>query len=341
MKKLLFLLIFILGWFNSNYGQSASDVSKVGTTSAAFLEIGVGARAIGMGSAFVAVADDGSALYWNPSGLARLKKSEVVFSHSQWLADTKLNFAGIVLPIGAFGTFGASITILSMDEMMVRTVFEPEGTGEMFDASDMVLGVTYAKNLTHRFSIGFNAKYIRQNIWHMSASSIAFDIGTLFTTQFNNMRIGMSISNFGNKMKLDGRDTRIFHDVDPEKYGNNDLINAYLETEKWSLPLIFRVGVAMDVLKSRYNCFTVAIDALHPNNNYESVNLGMEYTFNNFISLRFGYKSLFLDDSEQGLTAGVGLRQNFVGKVSLKFDYAYADFGVLHNAQRFSMGIEF
>ncbi len=341
MKKLLFLLIIILGCFNSNYGQYSSNVSKVGTTSAAFLEIGVGAKAIGMGSAFVAIADDGNAIFWNPSGLARLKKNEVIFSHSQWLADTKFNFAGIILPIGNFGTLGASFTTLNMAEMKVRTVFEPEGTGEWFDATDIALGLTYARNLTDRFSIGFNAKYISQNIWHMSASSIAFDIGTLFTTHFNNMKIGMSISNFGNKMKMAGKDSRVFHDIDPEKYGNNDLINAYLETEKWALPLIFRVGVAMDVLSKKYNRLTVAADALHPNDNYESINLGMEYAFNNTIFLRLGYKSLFLDNSEHGLTAGTGLHHNLIGRVTIMINYAYVDYGVLQNTQRFSLGIKF
>jgi hypothetical protein len=313
----------------------------VGTTAATFLEIGVGARAIGMGGAFVAIANDANALYWNPSGIANLPKSEVTLTHTDWLADTDFNFAGIVLPIGAFGTLGASITTLSMEEMKVRTVDDPEGTGEMFDAGDIALGLTYARNLTDRFSIGFNFKYIRQNIWHMSASSIAIDVGTIFITQFNNMKIGMSISNFGNKMKMEGKNARVFHDIDPEKYGNNDLINAYLETEKSPLPLIFRVGVAMDVLKNAYNCFTVAFDAIHPNDNYESINIGMEYTFKNFIFLRFGYKSLFLEDNEQGLTVGAGLQQNLINKISLKFDYAYADFGILHNAQRFSIGIEF
>ena len=97
----------------------------------------------------------------------------------------------------------------------------------------------------------------------------------------------------------------------------------------------------MDILRSKYNRLTIATDALHPNNNYESVNIGMEYVFNNLFFLRLGYKSLFLEDSEQGLTAGAGLNYNLKGVVSLKVDYAYADFGILHYTQRFSFGIEF
>ncbi len=339
-RKLIFV-IFIFFYLSPTYSQYVTDVSKVGTTSAAFLEFGVGARAVGMGGAFVAIADDANALYWNPSGIARIPRREVTFVHTEWLADTDFDFAGIVLPLGTLGTLGASITTLNMGEMKVRTVFEPEGTGEMFDASDLALALSFARNLTDRFSIGFSTKYIKQSIWHMTASSVAIDVGTLFTTQFNNMKIGMSISNFGNKMKLEGKDTRVYHDIDPVKYGNNEKINALLETERWSLPLIFRVGIAMDILRSKYNRLTIATDALHPNDNYESVNIGIEYAFNNLCFLRFGYKSLFLEDSKQGLTAGAGLNYNLKGVGSLKVDYAYADFGIMHYTQRFSFGIEF
>ena len=334
-------IIFLLVCYSFASGQSVTNVSKVGTTSASFLEIGVGARSNAMGGAFVAVSDDANALYWNPAGIARLERSTVTFVHSEWLADTDFDFAGIVIPLGTFGTLGASITALNMGEMDVRTVFEPEGTGEKFSAGDVALGLTYARNLTDRFSFGLNTKYIRQDIWHMTASSIAIDVGTLFTTQFNDMKIGMSISNFGNKMKMEGKDTRVYHDIDPVKFGNNELINAFLETERWPLPLIFRVGISMDLIRNEYSRFIIAADALHPNDNYESVNLGTEYAFNDLIFLRFGYKSLFLKDTEEGLTAGGGIKYQLAGKIFVNFDYAYADFGILQNAQRFSLGIDF
>jgi len=70
------------------------DVSKVGTTAAPFLEIDVGSRAIGMGSAFVAVANDATALYWNPAGISRLPGNEMVFIHSAWIADINYDFVG-------------------------------------------------------------------------------------------------------------------------------------------------------------------------------------------------------------------------------------------------------
>jgi opacity protein-like surface antigen len=201
----------------------------------------------------------------------------------------------------------------------------------MFGAGDVALGVSFARNLTDRFSIGFTGKYVHQKIWHSTASSVALDIGTLFTTRFNDMTIGMSISNFGNKMRLEGKDTLVRHDN----------VNAHLDTGKWSLPLIFRVGVAMDAVTLGDSRLTVAADALHPNDNTECMNLGLEYGFKEMFFLRLGYKSLFTRDSEQGLTAGAGVEYGWGESMSLTIDYAYADFGLIQDTQRLSLGVVF
>ncbi|MEE9167270.1 MAG: PorV/PorQ family protein [Candidatus Neomarinimicrobiota bacterium] len=339
--KWLILYFSILTLSNPAFSQFAINVSKVGTTSAPFLEIGVGSRAIGMGSAFVAVADDATALYWNVAGLSRLTRNEMILIHSEWIADISYDFVGGAFPLSGFGTIGISITSLSTDEMKVRTVDKPEGTGEKFSVGDLAMGVAYAKNLTDRFSIGLNVKYIRQKIWHMSATGFAADIGTLFTTQFAGMKIGMSISNFGGKMRMLGKDTFVNYDLAPTQEGSNDRIPANLRTDEFPLPLLFRVGLAMDVLKSRSNHLTIAIDAAHPNDNTEYVNLGLEYALNNWLFLRAGYKNLFMLDNEEGLALGAGLKYKINRAVSMKFDYGYQDFGRLINAQRLSLALEF
>lgn len=323
------------------WGQTAKNITNVATTSAPFLSIEVGARAIAMGGAFVATSDDATSLYWNPAGIGLLDQNEVSFHHTEWLAETNFDYAGIVIPLGLSGTVGLSFTSLTMSDMEVRTVFNPEGTGELFTANDMAIGVSYAKNLTDRFTIGFTGKYIHQKLWHMTASSFAFDIGTLFTTQLNGMRIGMSISNFGSKMQLVGKDTQVNYDVDEAKQGNNDKILAHLDTDKWSLPLTFRVGVAMEVLQTEFNYLTIAVDAIHPNDNTECLNVGAEYVIKNRFFFRGGYKALFQQDSEEGLTLGAGLAHNLTRYVRIKIDYAYADFGLLEYVQRFSLALEF
>ena len=186
MKKTAIFMIAILcldrGWAQS------TNVTKVGVVAASFLEIGVGSRAIGMGGAFVGTADDASALYWNPSGIARLERFEIILVHTEWIADMRFDFAGVVVPLGRFGSIGGSITSLGMDDMMVRTEERPEGTGEYFSAGDLCVGLSFAVNLTNRFSIGCTGKYIQQHIWKENAWGLAVDLGTLFTTGFRGLR---------------------------------------------------------------------------------------------------------------------------------------------------------
>ncbi|MBN4081070.1 PorV/PorQ family protein [Caldithrix abyssi] len=343
IRNAIYFTLFFITFMIPNFvqGQFESNVSKVGTTAAPFLEIDVGARAIGMGGAFVAVADDATTIYWNPAGIARLQKSEAILIRTNWLVGTNFNFAGIVVPMGSMGTIGVSVTSLSSEEMVVRTVQRPEGTGEKFSYGDLSAGLSYAKNLTDKFSIGVNTKYISQRIWHMKAEGYALDIGTLFRTQFKGMIIGMSISNFGGSMKLAGKDIFVNYDEAPQFKGSNDRIPAYKKTDNFPLPLLFKVGLAMDILKSNMNRLTIAADAGHPNDNTEYINLGMEYIYKNQIALRFGYKNLFTLDTEEGFTAGVGTKLKLAGGVSLKIDYAYQNFGRLKNVQRLSLGFEF
>jgi hypothetical protein len=339
MKRLLATGMVLLLATVPLFGQK---VTKSGTTAAAFLEIDAGARGFGMGSAFVSVADDISSIYWNPAGIARCGQTEATFANTRWIADIMYNYAAIAIPIGHFGVLGANATFLSMNEMDVTTVTAPEGTGETFDSGSYAFGLSYARKLTDRFSIGFNAKFIQERIYHSSAQGIAFDIGTVFDTQFQGLRIGMSISNYGTKMQMGGRDMLIQTDIDANKHGNNENINANLQTDAYDLPLLFRVGVSVDVLKGLYNSnLILSVDALHPNDNVESINVGAEYTFGKLVSLRCGYQSLFERDSEEGLCFGGGVNCKVLGQTTIHLDYAWGDFGVLKNTQKFSMGLSF
>ena len=333
MKKIL--IVFLLS-VACVFGQS-----KVGSTSAPFLNIGIGPRAISMGGAFVATASDVSSLYWNPAGASRSNTNEAMFSHSSWFADINYNWAGAMLKLGDAGTVGLNLTYLDYGDMEITTLAEQDGTGQFFSAYDLSMGLTYAYNLTDRFSLGGTVKYIQSTIWNTSASSFAMDLGVLFHSDIYGLRIGATITNFGTEMQMDGKDLQVQHDIDPNNYGNNDQILATLQTDEFPLPLTFRRGLAMDVLNNAEHRITLAADALHPNDNDESLNVGGEYMFNNLIAFRVGYKSLLLDNSEEGLTAGVGLNYNFTSDFGVKVDYAYQDFGVLDYTQHFSLGIKF
>lgn len=319
---------------------NARDVTKVGTTAAPFLTISVGARAIGMGGAFAAVANDASTMFWNVSGIAQLHQPSIIFNHSEWLADINFDYAGVVAPLSNLGTIGLSITSLNMSDFEQTTELQPYGTGVKFSAGSIAFGLSFARKLTDKFMIGFTGKYIREYIWNSESTGIALDVGTLFTTPFNGLRIGLSITNFGTKMQMTGDDLLVQVDIDPTISGNNDRINAILETNKFDLPLLFRFGLSMDVLQTENNRIILAADALHPNDNAESVNLGGEYQFKNLISLRAGYRSLFLPDSEEGFTVGGGINYGLSG-FGFKLDYAYEDFGRLDNIQKFTVQLLF
>jgi opacity protein-like surface antigen len=339
MKKLIIIISVVL---ISSSLLFADEVSKVGTTAMGFLNIDVGSRAVAMGAAYVSVAEDATAMFWNPSGIATIDNFEAVFHHSNWIADINFNYIAAVLPLPGIGNFGINATSLTMDDMERTTIANPEGTGETFNAGNYAFGLTFARSLTDRFSIGFNVKYLNETIYHSSAQGIAFDIGTRFTTQFNGLRIGMSITNYGPKVKMSGRDMLTQVDIDPNVSGNNPNLNAYLKNDSFDLPLMFRVGVSMDLLKGAGNSnLLLSVDALHPNDDVESVNLGAEYLFNNMFALRAGYSSWLAEDSELGLSLGAGMHSQLLGSIELMIDYAYRDFGLLENVQMFTLGLRF
>lgn len=344
MKRTIEIILLLSLVAPETFAQAAgSNVSKAGTTAATFLEVGVGASAMGMGGAYVSVAENATALYWNAAQIVSLSQIGVALVHTNWIADTKFDYAGLVVPLGDFGTLGFSITSLSMPDMKVRSIELPEGTGEFFSAGDMAGSITYARRLTERFAIGLTAKYIQQNIWHESASAFAIDVGTSFKTDLaGGMTIGATLSNFGTSMKMSGRDTRTFIRLDKTKLGSNERIPTNIEFDSWDLPLLFQIGVSTRIVDNNQYRWTVAVDALHPSDNYESLNAGTQVVFFEILAVRAGYRSLFLNDAEGGASFGFGvMAPEFIGNMSVGFDYAFQDMGRLKSVHVFTIDLRF
>ena len=328
--------------------------NNVATTSAAFLEIGPGARSLGMGSAYVSVANDASSLYWNPAGIVNVSRPEVQSFYTTWLVETQYYYNTAVVPLVPYGNLGFSFTAITMDEMIVRTVQDPEPSdyGQKFDAGNISMGIAYAKKLTDRFSFGFQTKFIQESIWQMNAQGFAVDIGTLFITK-RDLRIGMSVSNFGGKLGMEGNNTLVDIDVDENIYGNNDRIDGNLGTAKWPLPLMFRFGISREfTFASNMKCL-FAVDAIHPNNNPEYLNIGLEYSAMDMVFLRVGkshtfYELSFQEDDqnigigpEQGLSFGAGVKYQIPRGPMINIDYVFTDFGIFNNIEGYSISFTF
>lgn len=318
--------------------------NKVGTTAAPFLTIGVGTRPQAMGGAFVAVADDAHSMFWNPAGLPNVQSIELLLMHSTWLADMNFEYVGAVLPLAEAGTVGVSATMLDVGEMEVTTVSQQDGAGLFFNSFDLAAGLHYGYRFYDKFSIGGTAKYIHQSIWNETATGFAFDLGTLFITPFNDIRLGMNITNFGTKMQMSGRDLLVYHDPDETREGNNELVTAEYETDEWKLPLTLRLGVAGEVVETETYRLTAAVDWVVPNDNTESVNAGVEYAVRETYFLRGGLRALrastydgefklFEPDNGGGFTVGGGLLFSLAGSFRFAVDYAFESFGRTHRGR--------
>ena len=301
--------------------------SQVGTTSGNFLGIGVGSRAVAMGGAYSSIDKDPSVIYWNPGAISRFESDKFLISNVSWLVDTQLYFSTFIKKIND-QSLGLYWTYLDYGKEEVTTLDNQNGTGLYWSASDIVFGAMYSMNLTERFSFGGGVKYIGQNIYNESSSSLAIDLGLLYTSQNNDFNIGMSISNIGFDMNLSGKDLQQSIDIDPNNSGNNETIIANLNTDSFPLPIFYRMGFSVDKsISNRVNLLS-SIDAVIPSDDVEHLNLGFELTYFERVFLRFGYAQLGKTDSEQGLTFGFGSKIYLFG-LDFTLNYAYQEFGVL------------
>ena len=316
---------------------SAQGFAKAGTAGLQFLKIGFGGKAAAMGESFVALADDASALYWNPAGIARIEGLTLLGSYINWPAEVNISSAGLTFNLGSAGSVGLSLTNMNTGYMNVRTVYMPEGTGDVFTVSDFMVGITYARNLTDRFSFGASAKYIQEELEEYDDNSVGFDVGTIYDIGFKNLKLGMSILNFGPNLNYPiDEDGDGEFDEDPEDQMDNDgdgLMDEDKPQADVPLPMMFRVGLSMVPYMSDEAKLSTALEAVHPSDNVETLHFGAEYAFRDLLFLRSGYK---VNSDLGGWTFGVGLKMKGIG-----IDYAYSDMKYLDNAQRISFSLSF
>lgn len=293
---------------------------RAGISTAQFLKIGVGGRATAMGDAFVAVANDVSALYWNPAGLTQFSDNQIIFSHNQWVVDINHDFVGAVYHLDDANSFGVSLTALTMDEMKVTTEYAPFGTGEYFGFSDVGISVSYSRKMTDQFSFGGTVRYIEETLDKLKMRGFMIDLGTYYWTGLGSTRFAVTVSNFGNDLAPDGEVVLV---------GNR----TKSEWQSFSPPTMFRIGFAFEPYEDEQHRVTTSIQLNHPNDNSENVSLGAEYAWNKMFFARGGYK---FNVEEQNYSFGAGVNVP-ISIANVSVDYAFANFSRLGSAHRFSI----
>jgi long-subunit fatty acid transport protein len=289
--------------------QAAEVFEKVGTYGAQFLKIGPTARATSMGSAFTAVADDASAVYWNPAGIVSVRGSELSLNQTMWPADIRLSYLAYVFnPRAIPGTFAISARALWMDPEPVRTAYKPEGTGQTFDSGMNTLGLTYSRYFTDKFSTGFTLYYMHMGLAESSVNSFVADVGILYRVGIQGMKIGMAIQSLGGEVSFDDRPAR--------------------------MPTMFKVGVSFEPIRTERQTVLASGEFQHPADNAERANFGLEYSMDNTFFLRGGYNVNY--DSET-FSAGAGFAISTGQKSAIYLDYSYVDMTSLGGVHRVSV----
>jgi len=298
----------------SVYGQA-----KVGTAGAKFLDIGISARAMGMGEAYSAIANDVSAVYYNPAGLTQLFSREAMFTHINYPAGINFEFAAVAFPIEALsGVIGFGFYNLNSGDIPLTTngyvgnTETGEFDGEYFRAVDYALAFSYARSLTEHFSLGGTFKMIGEYYDNESARGWAADVGTLYDTGYRGFKIAMSIVNFGPDMKM--------------------------VQQGYPLPINFKFGTSFNFIERPDHLAVFALEGAHPSDNLEQYNAGVEYWYLDKFSVRLGNRFNYDTD---GFTAGAGLKWPFGETREIRVDYSYQDFGFLREVHRFSLAVAF
>jgi hypothetical protein len=333
MRRLIVLVPILLVSFCLLTGTSPAQ-QKLAQTGMKFLGISTDARAAALGDAFTAVDGGAASLMYNPAGIARQTMlAEVSFGQVEWIADIKHSYAtlavspsngeygviGLVFQMADYGDMHQTIRVGNAAGFADLGTFSPKGTS---------IGLTYARALSEKFSVGGGAKWVRQDLgagvnaydegtntateFENKTSVVAFDFGVLYRTGFKSLQFGMAVRNFAKEVK-------------------------YID-EPFQLPLIFKIGLSMNLLDfadldPKEHQFLLAIDAEHPRDYPERVRMGGEYRFLDLLSVRAGFVSLA---DEQKFSYGVGIRKN-IESVGLGFDYAYTPSGIFGNVHRFTI----
>lgn len=323
---------------------SSASGQKVATTSMQFLKVMPCARATALGDAYSVLAEGAEAVFWNPSGVALAEKHQFTTTYIKWIFDARQGALAYAAPLGSIGAIGVQVQYVDygvfeeavLTQPSIKQLPEPGLTGRTFHPYSYLIGVSYARNLTERFATGLSFKFAHESLFDQSTIAVLdpakgineqvntygnaflFDFGIRYNTGFRSVRVAAAVQNFGPQIKY--------------------------ALEKSSAPMLFRVGVAADLigpssllLAETDNRLGIACDLFQPNDYDQEIHTGLEYSYAGTLALRIGYKYNY--DSE-GMTFGAGVCRTIAG-ARFAFDYSYGSLGTyLGGTHRISLGIE-
>lgn len=306
-----------------------AQLKKLAQTGLQFLKMDVGARAGAMGGAMTNIGFDANSVFYNPAGMGKMEYgADVLLNNTQWIADISYNSFAAAYYLEGIGTFGVHGLFTDYGDITGTIVdfTNPEGYSETgnVQVSGYSFGLSYARNLSDRFTIGATVKFIGQSLGtnlmpdgstkDNKVSGVAFDFGTIFYPGWESFRFGMSVRNFGPELTY--------------------------EKEAFEAPLLFTIGAAFDFLdmfQVEDQVLLVSVDLLHPRDYTERVHMGAEYVFMDILALRAGYKTNY---DNEGMTFGAGLYYEVSG-VNIKVDYSYGAMEFFDAVNRFTVGFSF
>jgi Type IX secretion system protein PorV len=303
---------------------------RAGTSGFQFLKIPIDARSASLGNSVVASAADASVIFWNPALAAQLKGNHVGLYHTAYFVDVSLSMAAATYQLKNSGiTIGGSIQSMNSGEMDVTTEFQPFGTGQTFQLTDIAVGLTISQALTDLFSYGITTKYIRESVVDITAQTVAFDMGIFYRVGSTGAQMAVAIRNFGFDAIPTGTiDRKVIAD-DPVKTED--------EFERITPPTTFHLAAMYELLRSNpTNSVKLTGELSNPSDHSENVNFGAEYTWNDLLSLRIGYRF----GIEEYRLPGMGIGLNVpLGGTQFRFDYGFSELERLGSIHRFGFNL--
>ncbi|MBK7979116.1 MAG: PorV/PorQ family protein [Ignavibacteriae bacterium] len=340
MKLKLSILAIILLITSQNY---LAQKKKAGQSGMTYLAISLGARESAMGNASVASVNGTQGLFYNPAVLTNIEGFGFSMNHVSWIADTRLYAFGAAYDFQDYGALGIDLVYMDYGQIIgtkrVDKSIDDRGfiiTGDL-SISDYAVGLAYAYPVNDVFSFGVKYKFIHENLGNaeIAVKEIdrengiyeyetrewqinhwGFDFGGYYKVGFKDLTIGVAFQNFSTDMKY--------------------------WTEVFQLPLVLRMGLAMDLMKlfeNGHSDFQIntAMDVLHPIDYTERVHLGTEIVYKEIFALRSGYK--FNYDVED-FSFGIGVKFDLQGYKG-SFDYSYTHAQFFESINRFSINFNF